>query len=382
LRELSHLGHLAEKTFANFRVEGAGIGKRHRQTLRSALEAAKEYARNPEGWLLLTGTFGCGKTHLAAAIANYLIGMGRPVLFQVVPDLLDHLRAAFGPQSAIGYDQRFEEVRTAPYLILDDLGAQNTTPWALEKLYQILNYRYNNRLPTVLTTNVPLEDLDPRLRSRLMDRSLVRLVAISAPDFRSEGIATLEELNTLALHANETFDNFSTRQEELTQPEYISIRDALVAAQEYANHPHGWLVLMGPTYCGKTHLAAAIANVRAMHGDSVLFVVVADLLDYLRASYNYPTTGPLEQRLRKVRAVPFLVLDDLEPSALKGWALEKLYQLLEYRFNALLPTVITTGMNLEQLDMDMRLKVRFMDKTRCMIMAMSAPPYRVTTRKK
>jgi DNA replication protein DnaC len=101
-----------------------------------------------------------------------------------VPDLLDHLRATFNPQSVVTFDQRFEELRRAPLLILDDLGTESATPWAREKLYQIFDYRYNARLPTVITTAQPIEDLDPRLASRMLDVSLCTLFAIMIPPYR------------------------------------------------------------------------------------------------------------------------------------------------------------------------------------------------------
>ncbi len=87
-------------------------------------------------------TFGCGKTHLGAAIANYRASEGFSPMFIVVPDLLDHLRSTFNPSSETSYDRRFEEVRSAPLLVLDDLGTQAATPWVKEKLYQLFNYRY------------------------------------------------------------------------------------------------------------------------------------------------------------------------------------------------------------------------------------------------
>ena len=118
---------------------------------------------------MYTGTYGCGKTHLAAAIANARVREGHPALFIVVPDFLDHLRAAFNPQSPVTYDKRFEEVRRAPFLVLDDLGTESATPWAQEKLFQLLNYRYVAKLPTVLTTARLLDELDPKLRTRLLD---------------------------------------------------------------------------------------------------------------------------------------------------------------------------------------------------------------------
>ncbi len=121
---------------------------------------ALEFAKSPEGWLVFMGVTGCGKTHLAAAIANYRLKEGKPVKFVVVPDLLDHLRSTFSPESQVSYDQLFEEVKNAPLLILDDFGEQSTTPWAQEKLYQVINYRYNARLATVITTRLPLDEMD------------------------------------------------------------------------------------------------------------------------------------------------------------------------------------------------------------------------------
>ena len=165
LRERSNLQHLKRMTFESFRVEERGFQEVY-LSMKDALETAREFAANPSGWLVLTGPYGCGKTHLAAAIANYRLERGLPVLFDVVPDLLDHLRATYAPTSPVTYDKRFDQVRNVEVLILDDLGTQNTTPWATEKLYQLLGYRYNAELPTVITTNQPSGDMEPRLASR------------------------------------------------------------------------------------------------------------------------------------------------------------------------------------------------------------------------
>ena len=162
LRETGNLSHLQRMTFDTFRVEEHS-SPAVSFSLNDALAQAREFAEHPSGWLMLMGPYGCGKTHLAAAIANHRLGHGLPVLFVVVPDLLDYLRAAYAPSSPATYDQRFEEVRSVPVLILDDLGTQNATSWAAEKLYQLLNYRYNAELPTVITTNQSLNDMDPRL---------------------------------------------------------------------------------------------------------------------------------------------------------------------------------------------------------------------------
>jgi DNA replication protein DnaC len=106
-----------------------------------------------------------------------------------VPDLLDHLRATFNPSSSVSYDRRFDEIRTAPLLILDDLGGQSSSPWAKEKLHQLFNYRYNAELPTVITVAVDmLESLDERLRVRLLDERLCTICAITAPAFHGTRI--------------------------------------------------------------------------------------------------------------------------------------------------------------------------------------------------
>jgi DNA replication protein DnaC len=134
LRALSNLEHLARMTFDTFVPDGYGLAPEKATNLRQAYTEAWQYADKPAGWLILLGGYGSGKTHLAAAIANRVIEGGQAVLFVVVPDLLDHLRATYGPDSPVSYDARFDEVRNAPLLILDDLGTQSSTNWAQEKL--------------------------------------------------------------------------------------------------------------------------------------------------------------------------------------------------------------------------------------------------------
>ena len=182
--ELSALHLLRDRNFANFELrEGEGLPKADLQSIKKAFDAARKYAERPKGWLLFTGTHGSGKTHLAAAIANYAQDAGKMPLFVMVPDLLDHLRATFNPASPVSYDHRFEEVRNSELLILDDLGTQSATPWAREKLYQLFTYRYNAHLPTVVTTADTLENMDPRIRSRMLDTRLCTIYAVTAPAY-------------------------------------------------------------------------------------------------------------------------------------------------------------------------------------------------------
>jgi DNA replication protein DnaC len=376
LRTMGNLECLAPMTFESFSLEERNMSAKQHRTLQVAYESACEFAQSPKDWLLLLGGYGCGKTHLAAAIANVCVERGQPVLFITVPDLLDHLRATFSPSSPMTYDDRFEEVRTAPVLILDDLGTESSTPWAQEKLFQILNYRHIARLPTVITTNHELEEIQTRLRSRLLDNNIVSKVKILAPDYRRGYVdQDQSDLSSLTLHAEQTFETFELRQgEKLDQRERENLRRAFDTAYDFAKNPRGWLAFTGTYGCGKTHLAAAIANYNINQGRPALFIVVPDLLDHLRATFSPQSIVTFDQRFEEVRRAPLLVLDDLGTESATPWVQEKLHQIFDYRYNTSLPTVITTAVNVNKWDP--RLRSRALDTRRCNIFEILAPTYR------
>jgi DNA replication protein DnaC len=384
VRSVSNLGALDRMTFDSFVPDAAGLPEAIRRDLRTVYELSLSFAREPEGWLVLMGGYGAGKTHLAAAIANYRVSLGHPVLFVVVPDLLDYLRATFSPNSDTGLDERMEMIREIPLLILDDLGAHNSTPWAQEKLFQILNHRYNNRLATVITTNQRLEDLDPRIASRLADLDLSQKFEIPAPDFRfgQSGTGAFDRggrsLSSLALHADQTFESFSARAGELSDEERENLERALSLARTFAEDPAGWLVLSGTYGCGKTHLAAAIANQQTARGRATpMFIVVPDLLDHLRATFSPASASTLDRVFEQVRTAPLLVLDDLGTESATPWAREKLFQLFNHRYAGRLPTVITTSNGIESLEKaEPRLASRMKDTSRCRFFAIIVPSYR------
>lgn len=375
LNETSGLFTLAQMTFENFMPQGLGLPGDKQRNLQHAYDTAMRFAEDPKGWLLFKGGFGAGKTHLAAAIANYRLKMGEPALFIVVPDLLDYLRATYAPNSAVTYDERFESLRGAPLLLLDDLGSHSATPWAQEKLFQLLNFRYNAQLPTVITTNQELEEIDMRLRSRLADVTLCQIVHLNAPDFRQSGANRIEsELSTLHLHRDQTFEDFDLRERELNRDEKDALRAAFDTAKHYAQTPEGWLVLTGEYGSGKTHLAAAIANYREQAGDSALFIVVPDLLDHLRATYNPHSPISYDRRIEEIRTAQILILDDLGTESATPWAKEKLFQIVNYRYAARLPTVFTTTQEIDEIEP--RLRSRMYDMRRCTIISDFAPSYR------
>lgn len=375
LQRMGSLDAVEQLTFEQFIPEPTHLSPQKAHNLRRAFETARTFAEDPEGWLLFTGSYGSGKTHLAAAIAHERLMHGEPALFMVVPDLLDHLRATFSPNSEVSYDELFEQVRTTPLLILDDLGAQSASQWAQEKLFQLLNHRYNAHLPTVITTNQRLEDLDPRLRSRLLDRNVVEYFPILAPDFRAGFNPSESDLSTLNLHREQRFENFDARRTDLTAEERANLQDVVRAAQAFAKEPRGWLVLAGTYGCGKTHLAAAVANYQSEDlRNDVMFVVAPDFLDHLRATFSPQSTTSYDRRFDEIKRTPLLVLDDLSTASASAWAKEKFFQLLNYRYNARLPTVITTSA--KPANIEPWLRTRMFDISRCQFWGIIAPGYR------
>lgn len=335
----SNIGHLSRFTFDSIKIEGLLGDASSRDSFKQACEAAVEYADAPDGWLVLSGPTGTGKTHLAAAIANRCIERGKPVFFAHVPDLLDHLRASFGPGSEVTYSELFDQVRSTPMLVLDELEAQSGTPWAHEKLQQIVNHRYNAQLATVVTTS-SIDDLDPYIVTRL--RSSGRVLSL-----RGEAAEPLHRLGRIEPEMMDlmTFDAFDVRGNNPDADQQKSLKAAHDYAQNYAKKPDGWLTLFGQTGVGKTHLAVAIAGERIRAGHPVFFAFVPELLDYLRDTFRPDSRVTYDRLFDEVKGAALLILDDLGQEHSSPWAKEKLYQIVVHRHNARLPTVITSPLD-------------------------------------
>ncbi len=127
-------------------------------------------------------------------------------------------------------------------------------------------------------------------------------------------------------------------------------RKAYDVARVFANEPRGWLTFTGPNGAGKTHLAAAIANHCVDNSRMVFFSHAPDLLDHLRSSFGPASEISYSDLFEQVKATPLLVLDGLGSQSPTPWAEEKLRQIFNHRFNAELPTIVTTAVPLIGLD--------------------------------
>lgn len=175
LQLYSNLGHMARFTFES--IEEERIDPDNVDLFLIAFDAALAYVQTPSSWLIFEGPPGSGKTHLAASIANSLIASGVPILFVSASDLLDELRSGYAPDNPMPFSEIYQRVADAEVLVLDALGSHSTTPWAQEKLHQLINHRFNGSLPTVVTLNCPMEDLDPHLRVRLLEAPNSQIVS-------------------------------------------------------------------------------------------------------------------------------------------------------------------------------------------------------------
>jgi DNA replication protein DnaC len=160
------------------RVEFAGIPKRY-------LVANPDDGKKIEGgkgyWFV--GPVGVGKTWLAVSTLIKYIKEGHEGLFVTVPDMLEDIRRGFNdPEQS----KTLKKACTVRLLVLDDLGVEKQSEWVAEKLYQIVNTRYNNMLPTIVTTNLSVENTEKVLGERLVSRLLgcCEAIVIEGPDRR------------------------------------------------------------------------------------------------------------------------------------------------------------------------------------------------------
>lgn len=122
--------------------------------------------------LLIYGNPGNGKTHTVSCIANDLIDKMVPVICVSVNALLDRIKETYNRWGNEGEETILRSLQNADLLIIDDLGTEQETEWSQTRIYNILDSRYRNKLPLIITTNITLEDLKEKYHARTYDRLL------------------------------------------------------------------------------------------------------------------------------------------------------------------------------------------------------------------
>ena len=157
-----------------------------------ATSLTMEYPAIDQG-LILMGTVGVGKTHLAVSILKGLTERGFNCLFYEFGTLLKEIQDSYNPATKTSELGVLAPVLNAEILVLDELGASKPTDWVRDTMAHIINSRYNDQKLTIFTTNYlderkrekeeTLEDrIGVRLRSRLFE--MCRTVEMSGQDFR------------------------------------------------------------------------------------------------------------------------------------------------------------------------------------------------------
>lgn len=176
--ELGINSPLKKCTFASFRLDrypdviDSVIGINQRAHMKNNFEYCKEYAENftPNSTgLFMYGKTGLGKTHLSLAIANEVLNKGYDVYYGSIQSIMDKLEGEhFGrlPRE----DSIKEDILNCDLLIIDDLGTEFSTQFTNAELYNIINSRMLSSLPTIISTNLEMEQVAEKYSQRVASR--------------------------------------------------------------------------------------------------------------------------------------------------------------------------------------------------------------------
>ena len=149
--------------------------------------------------LIIMGKSDAGKTHLAAAIANKLIENDKIVLMERLTNLLDRIRETY-ENNTKSENELIEIYSNVDMLIIDDLGIEKISNWALEKLYTIIQNRYENGLPIIITTRFNKQGLierfsyskDPDLVDAIISKLYQMCFGIKLKSMKKELVQSLQ----------------------------------------------------------------------------------------------------------------------------------------------------------------------------------------------
>ncbi len=164
-------------------------------------EHADEALKN--GWgVYLYGNRGTGKTHLAACMANDLINQGYELLFTNFFEITKEIKATYNKSNANSEIDLINRVTSIDFLVIDDIGTESMKKngedtWIQEKIYDVLNKRYNAQKPTIFTSNNSFSEL---VNERgMLDKSVDRIMEMSTMILKFEGQSYRREMRKVAL---------------------------------------------------------------------------------------------------------------------------------------------------------------------------------------
>lgn len=125
----------------------------------------KYFTKDKEKGLYLYGNFGSGKTYIISALFNELAKKEVKSAIVYFPEFLRTLKTSFNEnKDDFSFENKFSYIRNIPLLLIDDIGAENVTPWSRDEILgTILQYRMEENLPTFFTSNLSLEELETHL---------------------------------------------------------------------------------------------------------------------------------------------------------------------------------------------------------------------------
>ncbi len=187
LFSLSGLGpRFSECTFDNW-IPRRGSEKAF-DAVKAYLDRWPEQMKTGEG-LVLLGTYGNGKSHLAAAVVNALVSQEYAAVFQPVTRLMYRVNASYRDERGPSEAEIINGLIDADLLVLDDIGAEKWSEKVEERLYAIIDGRYWGKKPTILTGNfLDLKSLEAHIGGRAFDRIAETCIFIEnmATSFRKE----------------------------------------------------------------------------------------------------------------------------------------------------------------------------------------------------
>lgn len=153
----------------------------------AAYEYVKQWGDKPKG-IIFNGSVGTGKTHLMAAIINNLMVKKQILpIFVNTPELIAELREAQFKNGEDSLTNKLNKIKNCTLVCFDDLAKERMTDWVREQYYRIVNHRYINKLPVLITTNCSMDELGEKLGDATASRltAMCEVIEIKGRDRRN-----------------------------------------------------------------------------------------------------------------------------------------------------------------------------------------------------